>query len=651
MIFDHNSLLVSGNFYKPLDLDYTANAYFIYPADGSALLARFDTSANILWATPYGTLGNVTALGLTTDDDGQIYVSGRIADNVDLEPGSGISYFQHYCQNSSLGYVSKFSSTGTFIRTMGMHDYMNSIQFKSPNRIYAAGGAYNVLVSVYELANDTTVYTYPEICLGDSISVGNSVYTQTGIYTNVFLSYLNTDSVVITNLTVHPLPVVIANASDTLICAGDSVVLSGTGAYSYSWSNGVIDSQFFSPPVSNFYIVTGTDTNGCVNTDSINIVVNALPVVMANASDTTLCPGDSVLLYGSGTLTYVWNNLVMDSVLFSPNMTNTYLVSGTDFNGCVGTDSITVIVNALPNVIANASDTTLCMGDSVLLYGTGALSYTWNNLITDSTIISPIITNTYIVAGTDTNGCINTDSITVIVNALPTVVANASDTSVCIGNPVILYGSGADSFTWTNNVIDSVTFYPIDTAMYIVTGIDLNGCTGQDSIEVITYQIPFPILVFSGDTLYCTNVTGVSYYWFKDTVAVDSLINYYVVTQNGNYEVLVVDSNGCVGADSISMTNVGFLTHRKSDLIQVYPNPTSGDIHITVDIPEKSDLDLVVTDLTGNKIYSSKRTITNPGKQSLKIDLSKNNLNSGIYFLNIVIDGRRHVVKFEYQNQ
>ncbi|MBK9482135.1 MAG: hypothetical protein IPO02_09200 [Bacteroidetes bacterium] len=45
----------------------------------------------------------------------------------------------------------------------------------------------------------------------------------------------------------HPLPMVLANASDTVICAGDSVVLSGSGAFTYSWNNGAIDNQLFSP--------------------------------------------------------------------------------------------------------------------------------------------------------------------------------------------------------------------------------------------------------------------------------------------------------------------------------------------------------------------------------------------------------------------
>jgi hypothetical protein len=171
---------------------------------------------------------------------------------------------------------------------------------------------------------------------------------------------------------------------------------------------------------------------------------------------------------------------------------------------------------------------------------------------------------------------------------------------------------------------------------------------GQDSILIQANQIQFPILVFSGDTLYCTNVTGVNIYWFKDTVAIDSLVNYYVVTQNGNYEVFVVDSNGCVGADSISMLNVSYQTSIKSDLIQVYPNPTQGAINIAFDMKQPGDVELMINDLLGKKVYSSSRKIPYSGSQSLSINLEAFHLNTGIYFLHIILGGKHHVLKVEY---
>ncbi|MBK7041079.1 MAG: T9SS type A sorting domain-containing protein [Bacteroidetes bacterium] len=127
------------------------------------------------------------------------------------------------------------------------------------------------------------------------------------------------------------------------------------------------------------------------------------------------------------------------------------------------------------------------------------------------------------------------------------------------------------------------------------------------------------------------------------------MTNYYVVTQNGNYEVFVVDSNGCAGADSISMLNMSYQTTIKSELIQVYPNPTQGALNIAFDMKQPGDIELMISDLLGKKVYSAKNTIHASGNQQLQIDLSPYHLTKGIYFLNLIMDGRRSVVKFEYQ--
>ena len=42
---------------------------------------------------------------------------------------------------------------------------------------------------------------------------------------------------------------------------------------------------------TNTYTVTGTDGNGCENTDQVDVTVNPLPTVGAGA-DQTVCEGD-----------------------------------------------------------------------------------------------------------------------------------------------------------------------------------------------------------------------------------------------------------------------------------------------------------------------------------------------------------------------
>ena len=363
-----------------------------------------------------------------------------------------------------------------------------------------------------------------------------------------------------TTVTVNQLPAVSANASDASICAGDAEILTGGGAVSYTWTGGVSDGTSFNPAGTATYTVTGTDANTCVNTASVTVTVNSLPTVTANASATTVCAGDMETLTGSGTATsYAWDNGVTDAVAFATTSTTTYMVTGTDGNGCMNMDMITVTVNSLPTVTANASATSICMGDMETLTGSGtATSYTWDNGVTDALAFSPAGTTTYMVTGTDGNGCMNMDMVTVTVNSLPTVTANASATTICMGDMETLTGSGtATSYTWDNGVTDALAFSPAGTTTYMVTGTDGNGCMNMDMITVTVNALPTVTANASATTICMGDMetltgsgTATSYTW--DNGVTDALA--FSPAGTTTYMVTGTDGNGCVNMDMITVT-------------------------------------------------------------------------------------------------
>ena len=108
---------------------------------------------------------------------------------------------------------------------------------------------------------------------------------------------------------------------------------------------------YFVPSETNDYVVIGTAANGCIESDTVEVVVNPLPIVSAFASDDFICAGESTLLWGEGADIYVWDLSVIDSVEFTPVATETYTVVGLDVNGCTDTTEIEVIVNPLPDVL------------------------------------------------------------------------------------------------------------------------------------------------------------------------------------------------------------------------------------------------------------------------------------------------------------
>ena len=75
------------------------------------------------------------------------------------------------------------------------------------------------------------------------------------------------------NVVVNPLPNVSAGPDQTF-CAGTITSLSGAGAQTYTWNNGITNNQTFIPNTNLNCIVTGTDANGCTATDAMFITVN-----------------------------------------------------------------------------------------------------------------------------------------------------------------------------------------------------------------------------------------------------------------------------------------------------------------------------------------------------------------------------------------
>ena len=170
-----------------------------------------------------------------------------------------------------------------------------------------------------------------------NLSTTSEIYA---VYTNGFGCMDSTSQLI----TINQLPIVDAGVAQT-ICNGDDVILSGSGAVSYSWDNSVVDGVVFNPSSTATYTVTGTDANGCVNTDMVDVTVNALP----NATVTD--NGNATITAGAAT-TYQWfdcgSNMILPgqtSQTLTVTANGVYSVIVTNANGCVDTSACIFIGN------------------------------------------------------------------------------------------------------------------------------------------------------------------------------------------------------------------------------------------------------------------------------------------------------------------
>ena len=330
-----------------------------------------------------------------------------------------------------------------------------------------------------------------------------------------------------------------------------------------------------------------TTYNGITRTRIARILTCSTPTVSANSSSPSLCIGESVTLSGSGASTYTWQpgNLT-GSPSVSPNTTTIYTVTGTSSGGCTNTATYLITVNTLPSVGINSSASSICDGLSATLEGAGANTYTWQpGNLSGSPVVSPTSNTTYTVIGTDANGCTNTATYSLTVNALPNVSINSSASTICTGASATLSGTGASTYTWQpGNLSGNPVVSPTSNTTYTVVGTDANGCTNSSTTLISIYApgnplctqapcgiptsisatpthnsvvINFTKALSSTSTFIQTRVKGTAN-WGGTSVAGESLtINY--LTPNTTYEYRLRSS--CTGINSTFTSVAEFTTN------------------------------------------------------------------------------------------
>lgn len=236
------------------------------------------------------------------------------------------------------------------------------------------------------------------------------------------------------NITVNIKPA-IAKSNDTLICKNSSVQLFASGGVIYNWtpssslSNNSIANPIASPSGNTTYYVTVTDNNSCNNSDSIKVSVRPDPVFSINSA-TAICINGSVQLEASGGNVYSWlpaeslNNPFIANPTASPQNSTNYSVLITD-TVCNNSTTLTTAVQVapLPTVKASKSNDLDCTKDFSQLNATGAVKYSWSPAATLSNtnianpVATPVSPTIYIVKGTDAQGCVNYDSVMVVITA------------------------------------------------------------------------------------------------------------------------------------------------------------------------------------------------------------------------------------------
>ena len=361
-------------------------------------------------------------------------------------------------------------------------------------------------------------------------------------------------------------PPITISSNPTITCPGNTTTLSAVAPAAvgaFTWMPGPVNASSIvvTPTISGGYSVSATNTMGCINTQTINPNINALPNIAISPTSPSVCAGSSIILTASGGNTYTWlptgGNAANAS--FTPSSTSTYTVLGANAAGCVSQATVTITVVSPPVISASASPTAICPGSCANITPSGASVYT----VTPggSMIVCPIITTVYSIVGTNGTGCLSSPvTVTVTVNPTPNISASANPAIICSGNSSTLTAIGGVTYTWSSppgGNSATVVVTPTVTQTYTVNGSNAFGCSGAATVVVNVTPPPLIVINPSAATVCPSGTVAVSatgatsYTWSPGGLTGANV----VLAPPATTTYTVLGSNGsCTGQNTIVVT-------------------------------------------------------------------------------------------------
>lgn len=433
---------------------------------------------------------------------------------------------------------------------------------------------------------------------------------------------------------------------------------------------------FSGPGVSNgtfvpYYAGVGTHTivyrvsfgTGCDAVVSMDVIVNDVPMVSYNALSAAYCVNaDTVDLVGSpagGTFDGPGVNgnqfVPADAGVGGPYVI-TYVYA--DSNACSSLTAQITEVTTIPTLNFVNLDDTYCENDPFVTLVGNPAGGTFSGTGVNANGFYPAnagvgtfdITYTY-----SANGCTNTVTKTVTVNAAPTASIDNLDTSYCVNDGLVFLEGTPSGGVFsgpgvTGNVFSQTTVGSGGPYTVTYTYTDTNGCVATAQENVTVY--PYANAVITGlDSVYCVSDAslipvsgfpaggtltgaGVINGEFKPYAAGEGVHELVYAFQNQygclSWATFTVRVDACVGIDeSMALGDVS-----------IYPNPTNGLVYVSFNGMAAGKVNLEVYNLQGQVMYQE--TLSDLGSNATR-QLDMSSYSEGVYLIKLESAGQTFI--------
>lgn len=447
---------------------------------------------------------------------------------------------------------------------------------------------------------------------------------------------------------------VAANADFSFVnsCSGNPVIftdlstVTGGSITGWQWdfddSSGVSFQQnpqhtFDTTGVYNVTLTISTNS-GCTHDTSLAVTLTDSFTLITGPD--TICLNENEIIFTASDSGGTWAGAgITDSIdgAFDPSVAGagTHLVSYFVSGECTDTGFHQIVVNEGPSLLVDSIHHITCFGENDGAFftsasgGTTPYSYLWGTGCS-SCIPDNLNAGTYIYFISDASGCLDSseiiitqpDSIQISIST-PSVILCEGESSVLAAN--VTGGIFPYLYQWTSGDTNQ-TIIGFASQFYKVTVMDANECS--NSASVFLDFLPSPLVNLGNDTSIIENANlilnaanyGSSYLWSTGEITQN-----ITVSSEGEYFVIVTDSNDCSNSDTIFVSVITFIPENFFiDGYRIYPNPATDKIMIE----KKNSLKATVifNNLLGVVFYQTEIS-------DIKSEIDISSFSKGIYFL------------------